>query len=195
MAYFCLDCEASGPLPPDYNLLSIGVVVVRSTEVGHRTGASWYRELRPIFDGFDAGALAVCGLDPARLAVEGVPPKDALLELADWVRDEHGEDPGRPIFVGHNAVFDWAYVNHYFLYHGLENPFGYKGIDSKSLAMGVLGLSWEATSKEVLAPRLGLPPEDPRAKHRADYDAEYQARLLAALLDVLGPLDTVGGRF
>ena len=25
MNYFCLDCEASGPVPPLYNLLSIGV--------------------------------------------------------------------------------------------------------------------------------------------------------------------------
>ena len=82
MAYFCLDCEASGQLAPLYNLLSIGVTVVREGERGHELGDSLYLELQPIFPGFDPGALAVCGLDVERLKREGLEPKAAMERLA-----------------------------------------------------------------------------------------------------------------
>jgi DNA polymerase III alpha subunit (gram-positive type) len=85
--------------------------------------------------------------------------------------------------VGHNAVFDWAYIAYYYAHLGLTNPFGYKGIDSKSLAMGRLGVEWNDTSKEKLSELLELPAEDPSRIHRADYDAWYQALILKALLE------------
>lgn len=183
MAYFCLDVEASGQLAPLYNLLSIGVVVVRKEAGRHVLGAAFYVELKPIFPGFDPGALAVCGLDVDRLRVEGVEPQTAMRQLSEFVQRENAGSGGRPIFVGHNAVFDWAYIAYYYAHFELENPFGYKGIDSKSLAMGRLGLSWEATSKDNLARLLDLPDVDPGKVHRADYDAWYQALVLQALLD------------
>ena len=102
--------------------------------------------------------------------------------LNEWVAKEN-RAPGRPVFVGHNAVFDWAYISYYYLHFQLENPFGYKGIDTKSLAMGRLGISWNATSKENLERVLGLPPQEAEKIHRADYDAHYQALILVALLD------------
>ena len=182
MSYFCLDCEASGPVPPLYNLLSIGVTAVHREGAHHVLGASAYFELKPIFPGFDPGALAVCGLDPERLRREGLDPEDALKQLAAFVR-AHNEGGGKPVFVGHNAVFDWSHIAYYYAHFGMENPFGYKGLDTKSLAMGVLGIPWEDTSKEMLERLLRLPPQDPAQVHRADYDAEYQARILQALLD------------
>lgn len=183
MIYFCLDCEASGPVPPLYNLLSIGVTVVRPRDGRHELGDELYLELAPIFPGFDPGAMAVCGLDAARLAREGVPPERALARLTEFVRAQNGGSPDRPCFVGHNAVFDWAHIAYYYAHFGMDNPFGYKGLDTKSLAMGRLGLSWRDTSKENLERVLALPPQDPLQLHRADYDAHYQALILQALLD------------
>ena len=186
MTYFCIDCEASGPVPPLYNLLSIGATVVVARDGRHVVGDSLYLELAPIFPGFDPGAMAVCGLDAERLRREGLPPREALNRLATFVA-EHNVGPERPCFVGHNAVFDWSYVAYYYAHFDLPNPFGYKGLDSKSLAMGRLGISWQETSKESLERLLGLPPQDPAQIHRADYDAAYQALILKALLDRRAP--------
>jgi DNA polymerase III epsilon subunit-like protein len=183
LIYFCLDCEASGPVPPLFNLLSIGVTVVRPHGDRHVLGDSLYLELAPIFPGFDPGAMAVCGLDADRLRREGLEPREALVRLAAFAREQNAGSPDRPCFVGHNAVFDWSYIAYYYAHFGLENPFGYKGIDTKSLAMGRLRIGWNDTSKENLERLLGLPAQDPLQLHRADYDALYQALILQSLLD------------
>ena len=72
MHYFCLDCEASGPIPPLYNLLSIGVTALHEEGGQFRLGDSFYVEVRPIFPGFDPEAMEVAGLDIERLKKEGV---------------------------------------------------------------------------------------------------------------------------
>ena len=131
---------------------------------------------------FNPGSLAVCGLDVERLARDGVEPREAMMRLTEWVRQETGHD-GNPVFVGHNAVFDWAYIAYYYAHHDMENPFGYKGVDTKSLAMGALNIAWNETSKENLQKLLELPAQDPALIHRADYDAQYQALILKTILD------------
>lgn len=183
MIYVSVDCEASGPVPPLYNLLSIGATVVRPEGGRHVLGASFYAELAPIFPGFDEEAMRVCGLDADVLRAEGEEPRAALERFTAWLSRENGDSPERPVFVGHNAVFDWSHVAYYYAHFGLENPFGYKGLDTKSLAMGALAISWNDTSKEVLERLLDLPAQDPSRIHRADYDAHYQALILRALLD------------
>ena len=183
MYYFCIDVEASGQIPPLYNLLSIGATVVRPDGDHHTLGESFYVELKPIFPGFDKKALAVCGLDVDRLRNDGADPREAMERLSAWVAEQNKGASHSPVFVGHNAVFDWHYIAYYYAHYGMKNPFGYKGIESKSLAMGRLGISWNRTSKENLSKVLELPPQDPAQIHRADYDAWYQALLLQALLD------------
>jgi DNA polymerase III epsilon subunit-like protein len=185
--YAVVDVEASGPIPDPYNLVSIGAVAVRRQGPRREPGAwavdtatQFYVELKPAYPGFDAEAMAIHGISREHLEESGVEPVVALTRLADWARGLGG----RPVLVGHNAVFDWAYVNHYFVRTGVANPFGWKALDTKSLAAGILRLPFLETSKENLARLLpGLEPEDQAQKHRADYDALYQAHLLVELLN------------
>ncbi|MFN7964425.1 MAG: 3'-5' exonuclease [Acidobacteriota bacterium] len=180
--YYSIDVEASGPVPGLYNMVSLGAVAVHERDGGRlEIGRSFYAELRPAFAGHDPGANAIHGLDLEKLRREGLEPAEALRQLNRFV-SETCDSGTKATFVGHVAVFDWMYVCWYYAWCGLENPFGYKGIDTKSLAMGALGLSWDRTGKETILPQLGVAPQAESTLHRADADAQHQAELFVALM-------------
>jgi len=181
--WFCIDIECSGPVPGLYDMISLGAVAVHENGDGSLSiGASFYQELKPQGPRVDPGAMEVNGLDLARLKREGLERRVALEELSAWVGSQ--VSPGaKAVFVGHNAPFDWSFVSWCFAAEEMPNPFGYKALDTKALATGVLGVHWLDSSKEVLSKVLNLPAEDLTLKHRADYDAAYQAQILVALLE------------
>jgi ribonuclease T len=182
--FFCVDIEASGPVPALYNMVSIGAVVVSRLE--HRWTPEeerFYIELKPMAPGFDPGAMKVHGITREHLEEHGVPPDEAMRRLAAFVEARVRKTGGRAVFVGHNAAFDWSYISWYFERYQIPNPFGYKALDSKSLAMGRLGIGWAETNKERLEELLYLPPQDKTRTHSADYDAYYQALILCGLLN------------
>ncbi len=187
--WYSVDVEASGPVPGIHNLLSIGVTAIVADEAGnHRLGDELYLELQPVFPGHVESANAVHGLDLDRLRREGLSPCEAMRRLAEFVERTRG--PGtEAVFVGHVAVFDWMHFACYLAWCGIENPFGYKGIDTKSLAMGVLGVPWDGTGREEIEDRLGIPHQDPGTVHRADADARQQARVFLGLLEALEQRD------
>lgn len=183
--YFCVDIECNGPVPGLFDMVSLGVVAVAPNAQGHLAlGGTWYAELAPCAPRFDARAAAVHGLDQGRLASEGLSRAAFCEALAAWVHAQTllGTEPA---FVGHNAPFDWSFVAYTYAEQGVRNPFGYKALCTKSMATGALAVHWLDSSKEVLAQRLPIRPEDKSQKHRADYDAAYQAEILVALLDHL----------
>ena len=181
--YFCVDLEANGPVPGLYDMVSVGAVVVAPDATGRLAiGEQLYLEIKPQAPRFDARAAAIHGLDQDRLAREGLPRREAMVQLAAWVVDN--TRPGTdPTFVGHNAPFDWSYIAWTYAAEELRNPFGYKALCTKSLASGVLGVHWLDSSKEVIQDALSLPAEDMSQKHRADYDAVFQAKILIGLLE------------
>jgi DNA polymerase III epsilon subunit-like protein len=186
LTYYSVDVEATGPVPGLYNLVSVGATVILPDDSGRLKPADdFYVELRPVFAGHVPEANAVHGLDLERLGREGLEPRTAMERLTAFV--ESTCRPGsEATFVGHVAVFDWMHVSWYYAWCGLPNPFGYKGLDTKSLGMGVLGLRWPDTSKDVMVPKLGIEPQSEETLHRADADARHQAELLIALLERAG---------
>jgi len=182
--WFCIDIECSGPVPALYDMLSLGAVPVVQTPDGFEVGETFYVEIRPTAPRVDPGAMKVNGLDLDRLRREGSDLGEALDALTAFVR-AHAVDGSEPVFVGHNAPFDWSFVSYAYHACGRRNPFGYKALDTKALAMGVLGLHWFDANKETLEERLDLPTVEHDRVHRADYDAWYQAHILAALLGAI----------
>ena len=181
--YFCVDLEASGRVPGLFNMVSIGGVAVCYENGIHRKGAEFYFELQPICDGFDPHAMSIHGLTEAHLRRHGLPAKQAMESISEWVQ-ENTPTGFKPLFVGHNAPFDWMFTAWYFAWAGLDNPFGYNALDTKALMMGTQRLPWRQCNKETLLDLYdGLKAPAPDMVHNALADAQFQADILIALLD------------
>lgn len=179
--WFCVDIECNGPVPGLYAMVSLGVVPVFERDGDFVIGEGLYLEFKPEAPRHDARAASIHGLDQDRLQREGLPLAEGLTKLAAWV-GETRDPESAVVFVGHNAPFDWSFVNHGYHAHGIDNPFGYKALDTKALAAGVLNVHWLEANKELLAELLTLPEVETGKVHRADYDAWYQAHILVELL-------------
>jgi ribonuclease T len=179
--FISVDVETAGPTPGDYAMISIGACPVDEPERG------FYLELKPDRDAVIDSALAVSGLSMETLAVEGTDPRQAMEEFAQWIRDVVPPQTHRPVFVGFNAVFDWMFVNEYFVRYGIENPFGHGGLDIKSYYVGMMGSTWEQTSMRHLSPKYlsGRP-----LSHNALGDARDQAELFRRISEDAAALRT-----
>lgn len=166
--FISVDVETAGPTPGDYAMLSIGACPVDDPDRG------FYIELKPDRSAVVESALEVSGLSMDDLATTGTDPRQAMEEFAQWVRDVVPPQTHRAVFVGFNAVFDWMFVNEYFVRTGVENPFGHGGLDIKSYYVGMMGSTWEQTSMRHLSPKYlaGRP-----LSHNALGDARDQAEL------------------
>ena len=185
MDYFSVDVESSGPVPGIHNLLSLGVTHVRKYEGKYQPFEDFYCELKPIFDGYLPAAMRIHGLEAERLKEEGLEPESAMRQFADWVQTRKKSSKDRPVFVAHNAPFDWMQCAFYFEYTGVKNPFGHSALDTKALAMGKLNLAWVQTSLKNVADKLpNVPPRDISTLHHAGHDARYQALVFADLMNL-----------
>lgn len=164
--FISVDVETSGPIPGPFSLLSIGACEI------YRPEQAFSCLLQPISRNADPEALAVTGLSMEVLETDGVAPAQAMTQFAVWI--ESVRDVRTPIFVGFNAAFDWAFINHYFhMFYG-RNPFGFAPLDIKSLYMGATGCEWAATKSSKMASVLGATS---RGTHDALADAKHQAEL------------------
>ncbi|MGH7118805.1 MAG: 3'-5' exonuclease [Acetobacteraceae bacterium] len=165
--YISVDVEAAGPFPPTYSLLSLGAAVVDDPH------ATFYVELRPVNENSVPGALKVVGRTLQDFAQSGRDPKEAMASFGDWLGSV--APAAKPVFVGFNAVFDWAFINFYFHQYLGANPFGIGGIDIKSYYMGLRGCTWEDTrSRRIPNEFKGSSLRD---THNALDDAIEQAEL------------------
>jgi ribonuclease T len=177
-ALISVDVEASGPVPGTYSLLAIGACSVE------KTSERFYVELRPDGERYDQHAIEISWPEVpavetlARLEREGLEPRSAMASFNDWVvRVAAGS---KPVYLGWNAAFDWAFTHYEFVAGGINDPFGYAPLDVKSYWAGRAGVSLEATRKSQLPGWLfeGLGEHT----HRADEDAVRQAEIFKRML-------------
>lgn len=183
MPFISVDIEASGPIPGVYDMISFGAVRIR-----HENGRyvpsedEIYLELRPEYGGVDPDAMRVNKLDLEQLKVDGIGQVEAASRIHAWAKQGSSRtDP--PVFVGYCATFDWAFVNDLFVRTGVDNPFGYKALDIRALAMGVLRIPWLNLNQETILPELGLLGLSEALAHNALADARHQAHMLCKLLE------------
>lgn len=166
--FVSVDIEASGPYPGEYSLLSIGACLVDAPEETFRC------ELKPLSMNADPKALAVSGLSMQELAVRGLDPNEAMSRFAGWACGRAADENAELVFVGLNAAFDWAFVNHYFLRFLNTNPFGFAPLDIKAFYMGATNCDWADARSSAMSEQLGA---HLKGDHDALHDAVFQAEL------------------
>ena len=164
--YISVDIEAAGPVPHLYSMLSLGACLCDADE------RQFEILFKPISKKFVPEAIAVSGFNLEDLQANGADPQEAIRLFSDWVVTE--AEGRRPVFVGLNAAFDWAFVNYYFVLFDLENPFGFAPIDIKAFFMGRLDATWKDSTSKKMSAVLGAKNS---GNHKALTDAIAQAEL------------------
>jgi DNA polymerase III epsilon subunit-like protein len=172
--FISVDIETAGPIVSEHSMLTVGACLAYQPDI------SFSVMLKPISDKYVAAALEVTGLTLDQAEKEGLAPKDAMGQFAEWISSNTPEG-SVPVFVGLNAPFDWGFVNYYFLKHLGDNPFGFTALDIKALFMGVRGGTWHDTRSsaidKVVNPSLN-------GDHDALHDARYQAELFRLVYEL-----------
>jgi DNA polymerase III epsilon subunit-like protein len=170
-----VDVEAAGPVPATYSMLSLGAVSLDDPQ------ATFYAELKPVNNNSVPEAMKVVGRTLADFRRTGRDPKEAMVAFREWIKVV--VKAGKPVFVGFNATFDWAFVNFYFDHYVGENPFGFGGIDIKSYYMGMTGCDWEDTRSSRITSELKR--SSPHT-HNALDDAVEQAEMFKRMREKAG---------
>lgn len=166
--YVSVDVEASGPIPGDFSLLSIGACFVEDTN------NQFYVELKPISLNFNDAAIFISGLNLKALTTSGEEPRVAMEKFEDWLKQIQN-----PIMIGYSTTFDWMFICYYFHHFLGRNPLGHSAIDMKALYMGAMNCDWKIASKKSMSAKMEVEFNN---THNALEDAIEQAKLFSAII-------------
>jgi hypothetical protein len=142
--YVSTDVEADGPIPGPHSMLSFASAAYRADKTRAGTfeanlaflpGAQGDPKTMAWWQGQPA-AWAACRRDPREPAV-------VMPEYVAWLKAL----PGRPVFVGYPAAYDFLFVYWYLIRFAGESPFSHSALDIKTYAMALLGTEYRASTK------------------------------------------------
>lgn len=142
--YVSTDIETDGPIPGPHSMLSFGSAAYTADKqlvatfsanletlpgaTGHPVTMAWWETQQQ--------AWAKCRENLQQ-------PEDAMKSYRDWLKSL----PGKPVFVGYPAAFDFLFVHWYLHKFAGESPFSFMALDIKSYAMAVLKTRFRETVK------------------------------------------------
>src|SRR5262245_15278917 len=148
--YISTDIEADGPIPGPHSMLSFASAAYRSDKTlietfsrnletlpgatAHPRTAEWWKT--------QPDAWAACRKDLRA-------PEEAMREYVAWLRGL----PGKPVFVGYPAAYDFMFVYWYLMRFVGESPFSHSALDIKTFAMSVLGIDYRESTKKRMPRR------------------------------------------
>lgn len=148
--YVSTDIEADGPIPGPHSMLSLASAAYRADKTVIATftvNLDTLPEAAP-----DPRTMAWWKDFPeawARCRTDLHAPEAAMRAYLDWVKAL----PGRPVFLGFPASWDFMWVYWYLLRFTGERPFRESALDVRSYAMGMRKVSFAETTRTYLPKR------------------------------------------
>jgi hypothetical protein len=174
--YVSTDVEADGPIPGPNSMLSFGSAAYSANKTLVATFSANLETL-PDAEGDpktmkwwkgQPGAWAACRANTR-------PPTVVMPEYVRWLK----QLPGKPVFVGYPAGYDFLFVYWYLIRFAGESPFSHSALDIKTLAMALLGTGYREATKRNM-PRKWFDPIP--HTHVALDDAKGQGALFCNML-------------
>jgi hypothetical protein len=148
--YISTDVEADGPIPGPHSMLSFAsaaytadkqLIGTFSANLETLPNAQIHPETQTWWDQNPA-AWAACRQDLQN-------PNKAMNDYVVWLK----QLPGKPVFVGYPAAYDFMFVYWYLIKFTGECPFSHSALDIKTYAMAVLKKGYRESSKRNMPKR------------------------------------------
>ncbi len=145
--YVSTDIEADGPIPGPHSMLSFAsaaysadkqLLSTFSANLNTLPGAVAHPDTQAWWDK-NPEALAACRQQLQQ-------PELAMINYAEWLK----KLPGKPVFVGYPAAYDFMFVYWYLIKFTGESPFSHAALDIKTYAMAVLKTEFRETAKRKM---------------------------------------------
>jgi hypothetical protein len=182
--YISIDVEADGPIPGRNNMLSFGAAAftLGSTQpiATFEANLELIPEAKPSPSTMAWWATQPEAWEACRKNLQA--PTKAMADFIRWVR----KLPGRPVIVGYPVTYDFMFVYWYTMaFGGIPDgercPYGFGGLDIKTLAWARLGGNFTASTKKNMPKKWfrGSPKHD----HVALTDAIGQGMLFVNIVE------------
>ena len=145
--YVSTDIEADGPIPGPHSMLSFAsaaytadkqLVGTFSANLKTLPDAQAHPDTQAWWDK-NPDAWNACRQDLQQ-------PETAMNNYVEWLN----QLPGKPVFVGYPAAYDFMFIYWYLIRFAGESPFSHSALDIKSYAMAVLKTEFRETAKRKM---------------------------------------------
>lgn len=142
--YVSTDVEADGPIPGPHSMLSFASAAFRADKTFVGTFSANLVTLRGAAG--DPKTMEWWKTQPeawAACRADTRDPEEVMPEYVAWLKAL----PGRPVFVGYPAAYDFLFVYWYLIRFAGESPFSHSALDIKTYAMALLGTDYRDSVK------------------------------------------------
>lgn len=177
--YVSTDVETDGPCPGLNSMLSFGSVALTIKDDKCYQLGTFYKNLN-LLPGANPDKSTMnfwkSNKDAYNLTrVDTVDPLVAIQEYHSWLTSL----PGKPVFVGYPAGFDFTFIYYYLHRFAGDSPFSFSALDIKTYAMAVMKTEYRQSTKKNMPKRWF--PKLPHTHHALD-DALEQGHLFLNIL-------------